>query len=38
MNKRRHQRIEVQNLVAKLLGGLACFSGIVNEVALSVCY
>ncbi len=34
MNKRRHQRIEVQNVVADLSGEVNFFSGTVNDVSL----
>ena len=33
MNKRRHQRIEVQNVVANLSDVFDSFSGIVNDVS-----
>ncbi len=33
MNKRRHQRIEVQNLVANLSNGVDSFAGTVNDVS-----
>jgi hypothetical protein len=32
MNKRRHQRVEVQNLVANLSDGVECFSGTVSDI------
>ena len=35
MNKRRHQRIEVQNVVANLSNGVNFFSGTVNDVSLA---
>ena len=33
MNKRRHQRIEVQNLVANLSNGVDSYSGTVSDVS-----
>jgi len=33
MNKRRHQRIEVQNVFAHLSNGVESFSGTVNDVS-----
>jgi len=33
MNKRRHQRIEVQNLVANISDGVNSFSGTVSDVS-----
>lgn len=33
MNRRRHQRIEVQNTVANLSNGIEVFSGTVNDVS-----
>ncbi len=33
MNKRRHQRVEVQNLVANLSDGVECFSGTVSNIS-----
>lgn len=33
MNRRRHQRIEVQNVVANLSNGFDFFSGTVNDVS-----
>ncbi|MGB3209449.1 MAG: PilZ domain-containing protein [Desulforhopalus sp.] len=33
MNKRRHQRIEMQNLVARLSDGVETFSGTVSDVS-----
>ena len=32
MSKRRHQRVEVQNLVAKLSDGVDSFSGTVSDI------